>query len=176
MKKIFILTVVCCVFFAMSVTSLHSQVRKINPKIKTNLKVRKFQLKLSTDLRVDVIHASRCKCDLSDVGAFYMSNIMVDVSNHKLRGVGTTTESVLTVKYFDMNRGRMVTITKNLPRMNPYPKNPWTLQRFMVVNHPVLVKTSVGITAEIKPKTSNVSDPVPANNKKTIKRCSPMIY
>jgi hypothetical protein len=177
MKKIFVFSIVFCLCAAFLVTTLQSQV-KTTQKLKPVQKIdaRRLQLKFKTDLRVDVIHSSRCKCDLSDVNAFYMANIMVDVSNHKTGGVGAPTESVLTVTYFDMNLGRLVTITKNLPKMHPYPTNPWTLQRYVVVNHPVLVKKSVGITARIKPRPTNVFDPVSTNNVKTVRKCSPMIY
>ncbi len=175
MKKLFVFTLIFCVCAALSVTDLESQVKQIKPQ-KLKVDASRLRLRLRTDLRVDVIHASRCKCDLRDVNAFYMSNIMVDVSNHKASGAGTATESVLTVKFWDMNQGKLVTIVKNLPTMKPYPTNPWTLQSYVVLNRPVLVKKSVGITASIKPKTTNVSDPVPANNRKTVYRCSPMIY
>lgn len=158
--------------------SLFAQQRQITPKtrIDPRLQTKKLQLLLRTDLRVDVIHSSRCKCDLDDVNAFYMANIMVDVSNHKAGNAGVATESVLTVTYYDMNQGKMVTITKNLAKMNPYPTNPWTMQRYVVVNTPVLVKKSIGIKATIKPKASNISDPVPANNTKIIKKCQVMVY
>jgi hypothetical protein len=105
-----------------------------------------------------------------------MGNILVDVSNHKVGRVGAATESILTVTYFDLMQGQMVTITRNLPKMNPYPTNPWVLQRYPVVNNPVLVKKSVGIKAEIKPKTTAVTDPVPANNIKIVKKCMVMVY
>ncbi len=176
MKRCFVFCLVLCVCFGVSVTDLASQTKKVTAPQKLKVPVSKLRLKFRTDLRVDVIHSSRCKCDLGDVNAFYMANIMVDVSNHKKGNVGTAAASVLTVKYFDMNRGRLVTITKNLAVMNPYPKNPWTFQRVVVMNRPVLVKRSVGITATIRPKSKNVADPVPANNKKVVRKCSPMVY
>ncbi|MCP5052138.1 MAG: hypothetical protein GY940_33535 [bacterium] len=175
MKNFFVFGLVLCVLASVPVMDLQAQVKQVSPQ-KLKIPAGKLQLKFRTDLRVDVIHSSRCKCDLSDVNAFYMANIMVDVSNHKTGGVGAATASVLTVKYFDMNQGRMVTVTKNLAVLNPYPKNPWTFQRVVVVNRPVLVKKSVGITAVIKPKSTRVSDPVPANNRKIVRKCSPMVY
>jgi hypothetical protein len=178
MKKSFVITTVfmICLTLLASGVYIDAQVKTLKrPQVKT-IKGQKFQLSLKTDLRVDIIHASRCKCDLRDVGAFYMSNIMVDVSNHKAGGFGATTESIIKVTYFDMLQGKMVVVNKTIPKMNPYPKNPWTYQRFVVVNHPVLVKASVGIKAEIKPKASNISDPVPANNVKKIHKCQVMVY
>jgi hypothetical protein len=177
MKRFVLFTIVFCLLSAFMVTVLQAQQKVITPKTRTNLKVqKKLVLRLKTDLRVDVIHSSRCKCDLRDVGAFYMANIMVDVSNHKVAGVGASTESILTVTYFDMNQGRMVTVTKNLPKMHPYPTNPWTLQRYVVVNHPVLVKAGTGIKAVIKSKATNISDPIPGNNIKMLHKCQVMVY
>lgn len=178
MKRMIVFMIVCCVAMTFLTGTLFSQQRVITPKTRVNPQIQKqkLQLLLKTDLRVDVIHASRCGCELNGVNAFYMANIMVDVSNHKTGGVGVATESVLTVTYFDLMQGRMVTVTKNLPKMHPYPTNPWTLQRYVVVNHPVLVKKSVGIKAVIKPKATNIKDPVPANNIKIIKKCQVMVY
>jgi hypothetical protein len=157
-------------------TNLFSQQVK-KPQTIKKVDTARLQLKLKTDLRVDVIHSSRCaNCDLPGIDAFYMGNILVDVSNYKAAGVGAPTESILTVTYFDLMQGQMVTITKNLRKMHPYPTNPWTLQRYTVVNHPVLVKKSVGIKAEIKPRNTSIKDPVPANNMKTVKKCMVMVY
>ncbi len=179
MKRFFITGVIAlvCLTLMVSLTNLHAQqVKKVQSTQITKIDASRLQLRLQTDLRVDIIHAYRCACDLPGVDAFYMGNIMVDVSNHKVSGRGAKTESILTVTYFDLMQGQMVTITKNLPAMNPYPTNPWTLQRYVVVNSPVLVKKSVGIKAVIKPKPTNITDPVPANNTKIIKKCQVMVY
>lgn len=177
MKKYFEIVLLLVVCLGIMTSPVFSQVRA-QKQIKTIKPVARQDLKLQlkTDLRVDVIHSGRCVCDLPGVAAFYVGNIMVDVSNHKVAGRGVATESVLTVKYFDLMAGRMVTVTKNLPKMHPYPTNPWTLQRYIVVNHPVLVKKSIGISAEIKPKPTNITDPAPGNNKKVIHKCQVMVY
>ena len=178
MKKFFIVSVlifVCITLVALN-TNLVSQELKQAQTIK-KVDAARLQLKLKTDLRVDVIHSSRCaSCDLPGIDAFYMGNILVDVSNHKAAGVGVPTESILKVTYFDLMQGQMVTVTKNLTKMHPYPTNPWTLQRYTVVSNPVLVKKSVGIKAEIKPRPTNITDPVPANNIKIVKKCMVMVY
>lgn len=178
MKKFFIVSAIifiCVMLMALNTNLFSQQVKK--PRTIKKVDAARLQLKLKTDLRVDVIHSSRCaNCDLPGIDAFYMANIMVDVSNHKAAGVGAPTESILTVTYFDLMQGQMVTVTKNLTKMHPYPTNPWTLQRYTVVNHPVLVKKSVGIKAVIKPKPTNISDPVPANNTKIVKKCMVMVY
>jgi hypothetical protein len=156
---------------------LSQQVKNPPPTTLTRVDTTKLQLQFKTDLRVDAVHSSRClNCDLPGIDAFYMANILVDVSNYKVGGVGAAAESILTVTYYDLMAGKMETVTRELSRLNPYPANPWTLQRYTVVNHPVLVKKSTGVKAEIKPKSSQVMDPVPVNNVKIVKKCLVMVY
>jgi len=163
-----------CHLFMLSGNLMPKQVEK---NLKKKVDTSKIQLALKTDLRVDAIHSSRCpSCDLPGIDAFYMTNIMVDISNHKVSGVGVATESILTVTYFDLMKGKIVTITKNLPKLDTYPSNPWALQRYVCVELPVLVKKSVGIKAEIKPKNSTVVDSIPSNNLKIAKKCMVMVY
>ena len=180
MKKLFIINAILftCMVFMRSGTSLLSQeVEKIQKPAVTKVDTAKLQLSFKTDLRVDAIHSSHCQsCELPGIDAFYMTNIMVDVSNQKVDGVGVATESVLTVTYYDIMQAKLVTETKNLTKLEPYPTNPWVLQRVVVVNLPVLAKKSIGIKAEIKPKLSTVVDPVPANNIKIVNTCMVMVY
>jgi hypothetical protein len=91
---------------------------------------------LSTDLKIDGIFGAGCKCDLADVDAVYMGRINVSVSNNYMKSGGATTESVLTVTYFDMKLARQVTVTKNLTALKPYPTNPWAFQEYGVVTTP----------------------------------------
>lgn len=177
MKKLLIVSsiVVVCMILAVSPVVLNSQTQTVKPQTK-KVNASQLQLVLKTDLRVDVVHSSRCACDLRGVDAFYMGNIMVDVSNHKFNGMGVATESVLKVVYFDLLKGEKVVINKDLPKMNPYPTNPWALQRVVVVNHPVLIKKSEKLIVRIKPKNSKITDPVPTNNVKKIDRCQGMVY
>lgn len=176
-KLLFIGSIVCvCLILAVSPLVLDSQTRTTaKPQIK-KIEGAHLQLALKADLRVDVVHSSRCACDLPGVDAFYMGNIIVDVSNHKHNGMGVAAESVLKVVYFDLIKGQKVVINKDLPKMNPYPTNPWTLQRVMVVNHPVLIKKSEKLIVRIKPKNTNITDPVSTNNVKKIDRCQGMVY
>ena len=104
-----------------------------------------------------------------------MSNIMVDVSNNYMKSGGASTAARVTVTYFDISAGSMVTKTKDIANLNPYPTNPWAVQRLVVVNHPVLVKKSVGIEVTIE-STSGVGDPNHSNNKKIAYDCSIMVY
>ncbi len=174
-----LLSMIMCFALVSSGTQLEAA---NSPQIKRNVQpikvdASKLRLRLRTDLRVDVIHSSRCyPCQMPGIDAFYVKDLMVDVSNHKVGTAGAATASVLEVSYFDLMKGKMVTITRHLPKMNPYPKNVWTLQKYKVLNRPILVKRSVGIKAVIKPKATNINDPVPANNKKVIKKCNVMVY
>lgn len=131
--------------------------------------------KPTTDLKVDAIHARTCKCDLNDVDAFYMGNIMVNVSNNYMQSGGASTSGTLTVTYYNLSTGGPVTVTKSIPTLNPYPTNPWVLQNFVVVDHPVLVKRSAGIRAEIQP-AGIVGDSNPGNNVMTVRQCSQVVY
>lgn len=175
MKKLFVIgsiVIVCSILAVspvlMSQTTAKPQVKKVD--------MSQLQLATKTDLRVDVIHSTRCACDLPGVDAFYMGNILVDVSNHKFNNVGVATESILKVTYFDLLKGEKVVVTKNLPVMNPYPTNPWALQRVMVVNHPVLIKKSEQLVVKIRPKSQKITDPVLDNNIKKTDRCQGMVY
>jgi hypothetical protein len=150
----------------------------VDPIKKPNVDTRKLKdakIKLSTDLSVDGIFASRCACDLSDVNALYMNGIYVTVSNNYQKSGGAATGGTLKVTYHDLVAGHLKTVTKTVPTLKPYPTNPWTMQEFPVVTTPVLIKKSVGITAEFK-SNSGVGDPKLSNNKKTVKECSVMVY
>jgi hypothetical protein len=129
-----------------------------------------MKLPPKADLRVDVIHSSRCPCDMAGVDAFYVPDIMVDVSN----GGGAETTSTLVVTYTDVFAGPQ-TITKSVSALKGYPTNPWAIQMFKVLDRPALVKKSTGIKAEIK-VTSPTMDTNPANNTKTVNECDMMVY
>lgn len=162
---------VTVIFLAGTIFYVQAQEYK-TPRMKLDPKqVQAPIAKPKADLRVDVIHSTSCACDLPGIDAFYMGNILVDVSN----GSGAATAGTLTVTYHDLSVGHMVTVTKPISTLNPYPTNPWCLQMFKVVDTPVLVKKSVGIKAEIKPSPP-VTDSNPANNVKIEKRCAPMVY
>jgi len=135
------------------------------------------EIHLKTDLRVDSVYSDQCRCDLPGVDALYMNDIMVNISNHRGNNVsGATAESVLTLKFYDLLKGEEVTVTKNLPAIKPYPTNPWANKRYVMVNHPILVKKSIGITVEVKPKNANITDSNLSNNVMKITECTPSIY
>jgi len=178
MKKLLIIgsIVFVCMILAVSPVILDSQTKTMaQPQLK-KLDAKLVQLATKTDLRVDVVHSTRCACELPGVDAFYMGNILVDVSNYKVDNVGVATESILKVVYFDLLKGERVVIQKNLPVMNTYPTNPWAMQRIMVVDHPVLIKKSEQLIVRIKPKNPNITDPVQNNSVKKIDRCQGMVY
>jgi hypothetical protein len=118
-----------------------------------------------TDLRVEGIYASHCKCDLSDVDALYMNEIIVYIGNYPYRGTSGVdpAQIVLRVTYHDLQTGRLETVTKNvslgLGKSTPVG----------VVNRSVLVKKSVGVRAEVS--EAFAVDSRPANNVKTVREC-----
>jgi len=133
------------------------------------------KLVFRTDLQVLAIHASQCDKSKDTADAFYMANLMVDVANRKAAKVGAAAEIILTVTYFDMKKGKRVTLTRKLPKLNPYPMKPWITRRYVVVMTPILVKKSEGITAAIKAKSPSIEDPFPENDKKTVHECTLMV-
>ncbi|MEN8155130.1 MAG: hypothetical protein ABFR75_14020 [Acidobacteriota bacterium] len=141
---------------------------KIDPSKLTFLK--------TADLRVLAIHSVSCGCDLPGVDAFYMGNIMVDLANHPYKKIGWPTAVIVTLKYFDLMKGELVKVVKTTQVLNSFPKNTHTLQRFVMVNHPVLVKKSVGISICVKPANVSIKDPVASNNCKVVKNCSIAVY
>lgn len=116
------------------------------------------------DLGIGQISSVRaCKCDLDDVDALYMGGIEVEVINHGPRGRAGGT---LRVRFHNLSTGRSQTITRQVPVLDSHRNT-----RVVVVENPVLVKKSVGITAEIiLPR--GVRDSNLANNVKTIHSCS----
>ncbi|MCP4213419.1 MAG: hypothetical protein GY765_02130 [bacterium] len=134
-------------------------------------------MKRITDLRVDAVHSSECLCDLKKAGAIYMNDIIVDVSNHKAsagRG-GTAVSSSLVLSYYDMVKGKIVTVTKDLPLMKPFPQKSWMMKDIVMVEKPVLAKTNPGIRVEITITTENVRDTMPRNNVMRVKECKVLI-
>lgn len=118
-----------------------------------------------TDLRVEGIYASHCKCDLSDVDALYMNEIIVYIGNYPPGGTGGVDPAQVTLRvtYHDLLTGRLETVTKNvslgLGKSTPVG----------VVSRPVLVKKSTGVRAEVS--EAFAVDPRPANNVKTVREC-----
>ncbi|MEN8222024.1 MAG: hypothetical protein ABFR36_02090 [Acidobacteriota bacterium] len=139
---------------------------KIDPSRLTLLK--------TADLRVLAIHSYSCGCDFAGIEAFYMGNIMVDLANHPYKKRGWATAVVVTLKYFDLMKGQIVKVVKTTQVLNPFPKNTHTLQKFVMVDHPVLVKG--GISVCVKPASTSIKDPVASNNCKVVRKCSVAVY
>jgi hypothetical protein len=175
MKRMFFSLLFVCWLLLFAVYGLMAQ-EDGNIEKKSSLNSIKLKLTFRTDLQVVAIHSSRCLKDKNTQDSFYMANIMVDVANHKVGKVGAACESILTISYFDMRQGKKVTLIRQLPKMSPYPEEPWTIKRFVVVMVPVMVNIGTGITARIKPKRNTVSDPVPENNSLTVNKCTLMVY
>jgi hypothetical protein len=171
MKRIFLV-----LFLAMALLIPHLNALQKVIKPPTTLQNQKLTPVRQTDLRMDVIHSSRCICDLPGLDAFYMSNIMVDFSNHKIGKMGANTKAIIDVIYYDRILGKKIVVRRKVDLIRPYPTNPWTYQRFVMVSKPVLVKKSFGIKATIMIDTPNIKDPKPANNSKKIYKCQVMVY
>ncbi len=127
------------------------------------------------DLSVTAIHASRCKSDLSDVDAFYMGDINVNVAKRDIstpasaRTEPSVVVGTLKVTYHDLLAGRVV--TQNLMIANS------NIGSVAVVRTPVLVKKSVGIKAEflLNPLYAT-TDPNTANNVLIKNECQVLIH
>lgn len=162
---------------------LSSSLINAQPPVIPNEKIKDIRdrrpLSFSTDLAVSSIFAANCKCDLSDVNAFYMNKIIVNITNNYEKSGGVEVGAEIKLTYFDLGTGRLETVTKPIPSIKPYPTNPWTISVTMV-DRPVLVKKSTGIKAEVKAITTGLpgrfNDPDLSNNVKTVNECSVMLY
>jgi len=178
MKKLSLFSVLALISFVLIVNPVFAgQVKTTDlKKVQTKFDPGQLTILKSTDLRVLAIHSYSCICDLVGVNAFYMGNIMVDLANHPYKKRGWPTAVVVTLKYYDLMKGKLVKVVKTTQVLNPFPKNTHTLHRFVMVDHPVLVKKSVGISICVKPADSTMKDPVAANNCKLVKKCSVAVY
>jgi len=102
---------------------------------------------------------SACSNILARVGALYLNDLTVGVmcNSSKVRQVN----GIVKVTYYDISQGKTVTKTKPFNVSCRQPRD--TL--VTIVNHPLLIKRSTGIRAEVTP--IKVVDPNPANNVKT---------
>lgn len=128
------------------------------------------RIKATADFRIDMLHSTRCGCDLPGVDAFYVGDLMVYLSN---RG-GSTCSATVTLTYHDLIAGP-VTITRTTSSLKGYPMNPWALQSFRLLDGPALVKKSIGIRVEIQP-VSPAIDPDPSNNVMVRHTCGVWAY
>ncbi|MCP4150125.1 MAG: hypothetical protein GY757_20425 [bacterium] len=170
MKKYVIIVVALLFGFLLQLMSppvASAQTSKKKRKNKTTQRI----IKRITDLRVDAIYSDESSCILKGIDAFYMSNIKIDVSNHKTRGRGAPTESVVVLTYYDLMKEKLVSVEKAIPEMNAFPEKPWVLKGILVVDKPVLVKKNPGIRAEINVTTEHVTDHLKKNDSFRIKKC-----
>jgi hypothetical protein len=161
------LVVIGLIFFVLGMVSSGSAAPKAGSS--TSATSTTVRIKRSADLRVDNIYADSCACDLPGVDAMYMRNITVYISAtfsftvNPADVIGT-----LKVTYFDLMKGRLDTKTVMVQA--------YTLRdsagAIVMVHEPVLIKKSVGVTAEISPAGLVEVDSNPANNKKKITVCS----
>lgn len=121
------------------------------------------------DLGVVEIYAHNCACELQGVDALYFNKIQVEVSAvMKIAVNDSDVIGVLRVSYFDLmsgrNESREVMLQAYLFRRD----GPALID---VVGSALLIKKSVGVTAEVKVAGVATRDPNPVNNKKTVNVC-----
>lgn len=140
---------------------------------KPELSIDPKKLKLRTDLSVYHIHSNSCLCteDLSNVDAFLMNGMWVDIRNAACPDTNTQANASgrLRVSYFDMLQGRMVN------RLVPFTVNMNGTKSIKAVSGYVLVKKSIGIKAEIHRIDAPVKDCNSGNDSLAVKRCLPDI-
>ncbi|MFZ5429849.1 MAG: hypothetical protein ACOZDD_06430 [Bacteroidota bacterium] len=135
----------------------------------------------TADLSVTSILGGACPSSLPGVDAFYTHGIIVDIQlkDHMvpeaLRNETSTVVGTLMVKYFDLVQGREVTHNLMLERGRFMWVASQSLSnaRINVINSPVLVKKSVGITARVSLNIPGyaTADPEMGNNEKVIREC-----
>jgi hypothetical protein len=132
--------------------------------------VQQIQTQRLADLGVVAIRAQHCACELQGVDAVYFNKIIVEVSaDIRFRVVDSDVVGNLKVTYFNLLIGR--TETKNVMLEARLFRG--GVHAFVeVVSGPILVKKSVGITAEVTPAGLTTGDPQPTNNKKTETNCN----
>lgn len=123
----------------------------------------------TVDLAVVDIYAHNCACELQGVDALYFNKIQVEISaQFKFAVSDSAVIGLLKVTYFDLmsgrNESREVMLQAYLFRRGP-------TALVDVVTTPLLIKKSVGVTAEVKVAGEATRDPNPANNKKTVNIC-----
>jgi len=121
------------------------------------------------DLAVVEIYAFSCACDLPGIDALYFNKISVELTAQiKFPVDDSSVIGILKVSYFDLLSGRTenreVMLQANLFRGR-------ASALVDVVTTPLLVKKSVGITAEVKVAGAATGDPNLANNKKKVNVC-----
>ncbi len=111
-------------------------------------------------------HCGACNGELARVDAMYYTNLAVGIRDLQPYDHNVKMNATVKVTYFDLTAGRRVTKTAN-----------FTLHKgggeiVTVVNHPLLLKKSAGVTAEVSVNTAvpmiQFRELNPGNNKKTV--------
>ncbi|RPI77185.1 MAG: hypothetical protein EHM45_10070 [Desulfobacteraceae bacterium] len=126
-------------------------------------------LKFSADLLVQYIEFFNCPCSLNQVldTEYVTDMIAVKVAN---TSTFNAVPAKVTVSYYDVSAKTTVTVTKNVT-LNA---NQWT--KVIMVQKPILIKKSVGVTASIEHTDAKYADPNLANNKiLNYRTCGPMV-
>jgi hypothetical protein len=126
-------------------------------------------LKFSADLLVQYIEYFNCPCTLNQVldTEYVTDMIAVKVANTSMHN---SVPAKITVSYYDVSAKIMVTVTKNVT-LNA---NQWT--KVIMVQKPILMRKSVGVSASIEHTNAKYTDPNLANNKiLNYKTCGPMV-
>lgn len=121
------------------------------------------------DLGVEEIYAYGCACDLPGIDALYFNKVQVEVSaKFKFTVDDSALIGTLKVSYFDLMKGRT---ESHEVMLQAYLFRGRTVNLVDVVGGPILVKKSVGITAEVKVAGAATGDPNLANNVKKQDTC-----
>lgn len=121
-------------------------------------------LKIAVDLLIQYIEYFNCPCTLNQAlnTEYVTDRISVKVGNPStVNSVGAR----ITVLYYDVSLKSNVTVTKTIT-LNA---NQWT--KVLMVEKPLLIRKSTGVTAVIEHTSTSFTDPNPANNRLVQKTC-----
>lgn len=156
----FLFVVFFMAFLLMVSSSASSQIKDVTKPI--------IPQKLA-DLGVLEIYAHDCACDLPGIDALYFYKVQVEVSaTIKFPIEDASVIGILKVSYFDLMKCR--TESREV-MLQAYLFRGRTSNLIDVVTVPILVKKSVGITAEVKVGGEVTGDPNLANNSKKVDTC-----
>lgn len=173
MKKLSLVTMFVLISFVLALNPVTANAQDLRKTVvSSKIDPSKLTLIKSTDLSIMAIISYGCQGDMPGIDAFYVGNIMVGVKNAIYNKHGWPTAAVITLKYFDLGKGKLVKIVKTTPKLHVVHGKLRAIADFLMVDHPVLVKKSVGISVCVKPVNSSITDPVPGNNCKTTYKCN----
>lgn len=158
------------VFFMNATAFAQPPAKSATSQIKATTVKNPVKLQLSADPLVETIYALQCPCaqDLSTVNALLMKDMWVTVFNGVCTGnKKAQVSATLKVRYYNLATQKWD--EKNVPITIPANSR----KAIKIINGKTLVRKSTGITAEIINIKAPVKDCNLANNKKTVKACSP---